>query len=177
MTPTTGLPALSVMAQVCGIGLTPRPTTRGLSLVSVMLMTYINSMTFRLSAATIDAIPEVAMPTITDFTGRYVPPGFTTFRVVQTLEGPILNGAGKVVTYGPAEYHYGVGHRAELPDGGWLIVRPGDLGTYTAPGYFLAAYAADGRWLWGQNLPNVESALSEARTELLAELRKARMRR
>lgn len=114
------------------------------------------------------------MPLIANFVGWDVPAGFETFEVVQTLDGPLLNGAGEVAASGPAEYHYGVGHRTQLPDGSWLIVRPGNSDHYAAPGYFLAAYSAAGAWLWGHQFEVVEAALAAAGTELRIAQQQAR---
>lgn len=111
-------------------------------------------------------VPEAVMPVIADFTDWHVPLGFDTFEVVQKLDGPLLNSDGTVAIHGPVEYHYGVGHRAQLPDGNWLIIRPGDYDSYTKPGYFLGKYTAAGVWLWGQNVAQVEAALAAARAEL-----------
>jgi len=105
------------------------------------------------------------MPVIDDFSLWEVPAGFSTFGVVQKFDGPLIGTGGKVV-YRSREYHWGVGHIASLPDGGTLTVAPGDLNTYSAPGYFLAAYDTAGRWLWGQNFSNVHAALSAGRAEL-----------
>lgn len=102
-----------------------------------------------------------------DFTGWEVPPGFTTFEVVERIEGPLLDVDG-TLTYGPRDHHYGVGHTAHLPHGGRLTVAPGDRNSYTAPGYYLAAHDALDNWVWGQRFPNVHAALAAGRSQLRA---------
>ena len=99
------------------------------------------------------------------FTGWEVPPGFTTFEIVERIQGPIL-GTDGTVTYGARDHRYGVGHTAHLPYGGRLTVTPGDRNSYTAAGYYLAAYDALDNWVWGQRFPNVHAALSEGRSQL-----------
>lgn len=103
--------------------------------------------------------------TIGDFTGWDVPAGFTTFEVTRHFVGPVIDANGDP-TYGPREHHFGVGHSADLPGGGRLTVTPGDHDTYTAGGYYLAAYDAGGTWLWGQRFSNVHAALSAGRSQL-----------
>lgn len=86
------------------------------------------------------------------------PIGFHVLRVVERLEGPVLDAEGNL-TYGPRDHHFGVGHTAHLPHGGRLTITPGDRESYTAAGYYLAAYDALDNWLWGQRFPNVDAAL------------------
>ncbi len=100
-----------------------------------------------------------------DFTGWEVPPGFTTFEIVERIQGPI-RGTDGTVSYGARDYCYGVGHTAHLPHGGRLTVTPGDRNSYTAAGYYLAAYDSLDNWVWGQRFPNVHAALSEGRSHL-----------
>lgn len=99
------------------------------------------------------------------FTGWEVPPGFATFEIVERIQGPILSTEG-TVSYGALDQRYGVGHTAHLPNGGRLTVTPGDRNSYTAAGYYLAAYDAHDNWVWGQRYPNVHAALSEGRSQL-----------
>jgi hypothetical protein len=99
------------------------------------------------------------------FTGWEGPAGFTTFEVVQSFAGLVIDADGDL-TCGPREYHFGVGHAARLPGGGRLSVTPSNHDTYTASGYYLAGYDASGNWLWGQRFSNVHAALSAGRSEL-----------
>jgi hypothetical protein len=100
-----------------------------------------------------------------DFTGWPVPPGFTTFEIVERIQGPIL-GTDGTVSYGAQDHRYGVGHTAHLPHGGRLTVTPGDRNSYTAAGYYLAAYDALDNWVWAQRFSNVQPALAEGRSQL-----------
>jgi len=111
-------------------------------------------------------VPETAMPVVTNFIEWSVPEGFETFEVVQKFDGPFHDSDGETVIAGPVEHHFGVGHRAQLSDESWLIVRPGDYDSYSAPGYFLGRYSAAGTWLWGRRFGGVEAALTAAGTEL-----------
>lgn len=100
------------------------------------------------------------MPTLADFTRWHVPPGFETFEVVQKTRGTTTQqGPAKSPNRGPVEYHYGVGHHDQLPDGNWLIVRRGNYRSYSKPGYFLGTYTPEGGYgCGGQNTAQAAGA-------------------
>lgn len=93
-----------------------------------------------------------------------VPPGFDTYELTQTFEGP-SNFSDGHVEYGPVTYHWGVQH---IYDDGNLriVVRGGSRDYYSDAGYYMSIESLAGEP--GQQFSNVHAALAAARAEVIS---------
>lgn len=92
-----------------------------------------------------------------------VPFGFSTCELSQTMDGPILGGDGQPVEYGPRIHSWSI--QRVYGDGAVrVVVRPGNRGTYSAPGHYMSFGNMAGEP--GQHFGNAHAALAAAATAL-----------